>query len=128
MKDFKKYYYLNAPPEDVYKALTFAPTIKLWTGDEAEMTDESGTEFSLWDGSIVGKNIEFEEGKKIVQHWYFEGEESEDSIVTIKLHADKEGTSAEVRHTNIPDAAFEDIVDGWNQYYFGSLQDFYEEE
>jgi len=35
------------------------------------------------------------------------------------------GTSVELRHENIPDEAFEDIVDGWNHEYFGSLYEFY---
>ncbi len=125
MKDFKKYYTLPAPPEEVYMALTVPATIYLWTGDEAEMSTEPGSEFSLWDGSIVGKNLEFEEGKKIVQQWYF-GEQEEPSIVTIKLHPLKEGTSIELKHTNIPDVDYEDIVEGWNSSYFGSLSEFYE--
>ena len=88
------------------------------------MSTEPGSEFSLWEGSIVGKNLEFEEGKKIVQQWYF-GEQEANSIVTIKLHAHSDGTSAELRHTNIPDEDYNDIVEGWNDAYFGSLIDFY---
>lgn len=124
MKDFKKYYIISAPPEEVYLALTTPATIHLWSGEEAEMSTEPGSEFALWEGSISGKNLEFEEGKKIVQQWYF-GDQEEDSIVTIKLHPHKNGTSVELRHTNIPDDDYEDIVDGWDSYYFGSLQDFY---
>ncbi|MBC7381530.1 MAG: SRPBCC domain-containing protein [Bacteroidia bacterium] len=129
MKEFKKYYTIPAPPQDVYLALTYETTIMLWTGDTAKMKAEVGSEFSLWDGSIVGKNLEFEENKRIVQQWYF-GEEQTDtpSIVTIKLHPLKETqTSVELRHTNIPDEEYEDIVAGWNQSYFGELHDFYEE-
>ena len=125
MKDFKKYYLISAPPSDVYLALTNPLTMQLWSGEEAVMSTEPGSEFSLWDESIVGKNIAFELNKKIVQHWYFEGQ-SEDSIVTIKLHEDKNGTSIELRHTNIPDEAYEDIVEGWNTQYFGAIQEFYE--
>ncbi len=127
MKDFKKYFAIPAPPQDVYLALTNPLTIHLWSGEEAVMSTEPGSEFSLWDGSIVGKNLEFEPNKKIVQQWYF-GEQAEPSIVTIKLHEDKEGTSAELRHTNIPDEAYDDIVEGWVDSYFGSLQEFYGEE
>lgn len=126
MKDFKKYYSLPASPEEVYLALTVPATIYLWSGEEAEMSAEPGSEFSLWEGSIVGKNLEFDYGKKIVQQWYF-GDQEEPSIVTIKLHPVKEGTSVELKHTNIPDEAYEDIVEGWNSSYFGSLQDFYNE-
>jgi activator of HSP90 ATPase len=124
MKDFKKYYTIPATPEDVYLALTNSNTIHLWSGEEASMSTEPGSEFSLWEGSIVGKNLEFEEGKKIVQQWYF-GEQAEESIVTIKLHPHSHGTSAELRHINIPDEDYSDIVEGWDDAYFGSLIDFY---
>lgn len=125
MKDFKKYYHIPATPEEVYIALTNPLTIELWTGETAEMTAEPGSEFSLWEGSIVGKNLEFEEGKKIVQQWYFDGQ-PEMSVVTIKLHPDKEGTSVELRHTNIPDADYAEFAEGWNGSYFGPLADFFD--
>jgi len=128
MKSFKKYYIIPAPPEDVYLALTNPLTIQLWTGEEAIMSIEPGSEFSLWDGSITGRNMEFEVNKKIVQQWYFGDEEADvRSIVTIKLHPDPKGTSVELRHSNIPDEDFDDIVEGWNNVYFGALQEFYEE-
>jgi activator of HSP90 ATPase len=124
MKDYKKHFIVPAPPEDVYKALTNPITLQLWTGEPAEMSTEPNTEFSLWGDSIVGMNLEFQEDKKIVQEWYF-GEEEEASIVTIILHVDKKGTDVELKHTNIPDEAYNDIVQGWNENYFGALIDFY---
>ncbi|MDR6943380.1 SRPBCC domain-containing protein [Mucilaginibacter pocheonensis] len=127
MKDFKKYYNIPATPDEIYMALTNPVTIELWTGEVAEMSTEPGSEFSMWEGSITGKNVEFEPGKKIVQQWYFEGE-SDNSIVTIKIHPDKKGSSVELRHTNIPDADFNDMVDGWNNSYFGALTEFFEGE
>ena len=106
-------------------ALTNPLTIELWTGEEAVMSTEPGSEFSMWEGSIVGKNLEFEQGKKIVQQWYFDGQ-PEASIVTIKLHPDKKGTSVELRHTNIPDADYESFAEGWDDSYFGPLTDFFD--
>lgn len=124
MKEFKKYYIIPAAPEEIYLALTNPATIQLWTGEPAEMSTEPGSEFSLWEGSITGKNIAFEENKKITQEWYF-GEQEPSSIVTIKLHSHKHGTSVELVHSNIPDEAFDDMVAGWNVNYFGFLQEFY---
>ncbi|MFA6060894.1 MAG: SRPBCC family protein [Taibaiella sp.] len=128
MKDYKKYYIINASPEELYIALTNPDTIRLWSGEPAEMSTEPGTEFSLFDGSIEGKNLEFEEHKKIVQEWYFGEEEETPSIVTIKLHPHADGTSVELRHNNIPDEAYEDMVEGWNDVYFEALSEFYDEE
>jgi activator of HSP90 ATPase len=127
MKDFKKYYRVPATPEEIYTALTNPLIIELWTGEAAEMSTEPGSEFSMWEGSIVGKNLEFEENKKVVQQWYFDGQ-PEESIVTIKLHVDKTATSVELRHTNIPDDGYNDIAEGWDNSYFGPLNEFFEGE
>src|SRR5687768_16712881 len=116
MKDYKKYFTIPAPPEDVYLALTNPLTIHLWTGEPAIMSTEPGSEFSMWDGAIAGINLEFEPNKKIVQQWFF-GDQEEHSIVTIKLHAAPDGTSIELKHTNIPDEDYNDIVEGWNASY-----------
>ena len=124
MKDFKKYYIIPASPEDIFIALTNPATIQLWSGDPAEMSTESGSEFSLWEDSICGRNLIFETGKMIVQEWYF-GNQEEASIVTIKLHPHKHGSSVELIHTNIPDEEYINITEGWNHNYFGMLEEFY---
>jgi activator of HSP90 ATPase len=126
MKDFKKYFIINTEPEILYSALTNAATIRLWTGADAVMEALEGAEFSLWEGNICGKNISFIPNKKIVQEWHF-GEQEAPSIVTIILHQDKNKTSVELRHTNIPDDDYENITNGWIENYFGALQSFYEE-
>ena len=126
MKDFKKYYILPASPEEVYEALTHPVALEAWTGELAEMSTEPGSEFSLWEGSIAGKNLSFEPNKKIEQQWYF-GDQEEPSVVTIKLHPHKQGTSVELRHTNIPDESYDEITEGWDDAYFGSLEGFLEQ-
>jgi activator of HSP90 ATPase len=124
MKDFKKYYIIPAKPEEIYLALTNPATIQLWTGEPAVMSTEPGSEFSLWEDSIVGRNIAFEESKLIKQEWYF-GDQEPPSIVTIKLHPHKQGCSVELLHTNIPDDEYDNFVSGWDESYFGMLEEFY---
>lgn len=124
MKDFKRYYSIPSEPKDVYNALTNKNMLEIWTGEDAVMEPEANTEFSLWGGSISGVNLEFEENRKIVQQWFF-GEQDEPSIVTIVLHPDKKGTSVELRHTNIPDDAYENISEGWDEDYFGALRELF---
>lgn len=126
MKNLKKYYKVNAAPEYVFKALTNPLTIELWTGSPAIMDDQPGTEFSLWDGDICGKNLEVEPGKLLKQEWYF-GEQEEPSIVTMKLHPDGKGTSVELLHINIPEEDFESILEGWDKYYFAPLKELVED-
>ena len=131
MKNIKKHYHIKASAEDIFTALTNPLTIEIWSGATAVMEPVAGTEFSLWDGDITGINLEFEIGKKIVQEWYFENEEgiqSEDkSLVTIKLHNEGSSTDVELLHINIPDEAFDNIVEGWDKYYFKPLKELVEE-
>lgn len=122
MKSLKKYYKLHASAADVYNALTNQIMIEIWTGEKAVYKAEPNTEFSMWDGSIIGRNVAFEMDKMIKQVWYFEDQESE---VTIKLHGEKGSTSVELRQENIPDDAFENICDGWDQDFFGSLAELF---
>ncbi|NOY97059.1 MAG: ATPase [Chlorobi bacterium] len=126
MQEYKEYFILPAGQEEIYNALTNKVMIEIWTGESAEMSEEPGSDFSLWDGSITGKNLEFEKDRKIVQQWYFEGQEKP-SVVTIKLHPHKKGTSVELKHTNIPDSAYENITEGWEHEYFAALSQLFEE-
>ena len=125
MKNIKRYYTINAAPKDVYNALTNKKMLEIWTGEKADMEPVEGSLFSLWDGSISGINLEIIENEKIVQQWFFGDESEEKSLVTLKIHPHKKGTSVELSHTNIPEDAFENISDGWDEDYFGSLNELF---
>lgn len=125
MKTFRKTFNINAEPADVYAALTNPYTIELWSGYPAAMSTEPGSEFSLWEGDIEGRNIEFVQDRKIVQEWYF-GEQEEKSIVTITIAPDRDESSrVTVEQTNIPDEDFNDIAEGWREYYMGAILSFF---
>lgn len=125
MKELRKYYRIKGSPEEIYAALVNPFSITLWTGADAEMKEEAGTRFSLFDGDIEGINLEFEPNKKITQEWFF-GDQEEKSIVSIMLRPDRHYTKIELHHTNIPDEAYEEMTFGWDAYYFGGLKDFFE--
>ena len=124
MKTFKKTFTINAEPSDVYSALTNPYTIELWSGYPAQMSTEPGSEFSLWEGDITGMNIEFIQDKKLVQEWYF-GDQKEKSLVNITITPDREFSKVTVEHSNIPDADFNDIAEGWREYYIGAIISFF---
>lgn len=124
MMTFKKTFRINAEPSDIYSAITNPYTIELWSGYKAEMSTVHGSEFSLWEGDIEGKNIEFIQDRKVVQEWYF-GDQSEKSIVTISIFPDKDNSSVTVEHTNIPDDEYDNIAEGWREYYIGAIINFF---
>ncbi len=125
MKDLRKYFRIKGAPAEVYAAMVNPFSIALWTGEDAKMKEEVGSEFSLFGGDISGKNLEFVKDQKIVQEWDF-GEQKDASIVSITLRPDRHYTNVELRHTNIPDEAYDDMLQGWETYYFGGLKEFFE--
>ncbi len=114
---------MKATAEEVYRALTNPFTIELWSGEPAVMSEEVGAEFSLLGESITGRNVSFTPEKEIRQVWFFGDEESE---VTIRLFPDKVGTQVWVEHTGIPEEAYENMLEGWNEAYLDSLKGFFE--
>jgi activator of HSP90 ATPase len=46
--------------------------------------------------------------------------------VTFTLKKVGKNTSLELTHTNIPDEAYEEIIEGWTEYYLGSMKSFLE--
>lgn len=112
---------ITADPEEVFTALTNPFQIEIWSGYPAEMKAEEGFVFSLWEGDICGVNLEVKPNRLLVQEWFF-GEIAEPSIVTLKLKKVDGTTRVELEHTNIPEEVFEEIVEGWKEYYLGSIK------
>lgn len=124
--DFNYKLKIGADREEVFNALTNPFQIALWSGYPADMKCEEGYEFSLWEGDIAGKNLEIIPNKKLVQEWYF-GEDEKRSIVTIELKIIGSNTTMlELRHINIPNEVYDEIVEGWKEYYLGSMKDMLE--
>jgi activator of HSP90 ATPase len=124
MKTIKQKHIIHATPQEVYAAITNSFTIELWSGYPAVMEAKEGFEFSLFDGDISGKNLKLVENEMLVQNWYF-GEITEDSVVTINIMPHEHGTRVTVEHTNIPDEDVAEFEEGWKDYYWGAIKEFF---
>ena len=121
MKEFQYELEIMADPEEVFAALTVPFQIELWSGYPADMKAEVGYLFSLWEGDITGVNLEVVPNSLLVQEWFF-GEQEEQSVVRIALKKIKEGTKVTLRHSCIPDEVYDEITEGWTEYYLGSIK------
>jgi len=124
MKTIKQIHIIKASPPEVFAALTHPVTIELWSGYPAEMEAIAGTEFSLWEGEINGRNIEINPPERLVQEWYIEGQ-AESSLVTIELKPHKKGTQVLLEHSLLPDDQADEFDQGWKEYYWGAIRDFF---
>ena len=122
---FKQTYYIDAPVKDVWHALINPKTIKLWSGQNASMSDEVGFNFKLWNGEIFGKNTKVFKGKQLVQDWLQLGWSSP-STVSIELLAKDNKTKINLIHSNFPLTEQKDLEEGWEKYYFGAIKNLLE--
>lgn len=123
--DFQYKLEITADPEEVFAALTNPFQIEIWSGYPADMKPEIGYVFSLWEGDITGVNLEVKPNRSLVQEWFF-GEQEEQSIVRITLKKEGGKTLLELTHTNIPADVYNEITEGWREYYLGSVKDMLE--
>lgn len=125
MKPIRQTYQIKAPIELVWQAFVDPATIKEWSGAPAVMDDKVGTKFSLWNGDIVGKNVEVVNppagGKKLVQDWQ-EKNWSAPSKVTFTLQEENGVTIVDLLHENVPEKRYQSIDQGWRQYYLGPMK------
>lgn len=123
--DFEYKLVIAADPEEVFAALTNPFQIEIWSGYPADMKAEVGYVFSLWEGDITGVNLEVVPNRRLVQEWFF-GEQEEQSLVEIKLKKENGKTVLDLKHTHIPAEVYEEITEGWREYYLGSMKEMLE--
>uniref|UniRef100_A0A2P2M796 Uncharacterized protein MANES_09G037400 n=1 Tax=Rhizophora mucronata TaxID=61149 RepID=A0A2P2M796_RHIMU len=104
---------------------------KGFTQSKASIGKEVGGEFSIFDGSVTGTNVELQEGKLIVQKWRF-GSWPDGIISTVRLsfHEPEPGvTVVKLTHTDIPEedrygnaTVVENTEKGWRDFIFYKIR------
>ncbi len=120
---------LTASPERIFKAWLDSQAHSAFTGSIAEIDPEIGGRFSAWDGYIEGTNLELEPFRRIVQAWRTTEfpENSPDSLLEVLLEAAEGGTRISLLHSQIPDGQGASYAQGWEQYYFEPMREYFKE-
>jgi activator of HSP90 ATPase len=126
-KIIKKVYKISSTIDQVWQALVNPTIIDKWGGGPSKMDSKVGTDFKLWNGDIYGKNIEVVNESKLVQEW-FGGDWKKPSTLTFTLKKDDHGTILELEQINVPSEEFDDISQGWDDYYIGPMKSFLEKK
>ena len=127
MATIKQKVVIRAEPIEVYDAYMNSEEHTKFTGSAAEIDAKVGGEFTAWDGYIMGRNIELEKGKKIVQEWRTTEwpENTPPSRLEIVLKKVKVGTELSLNHTDVPDEQAEDYRKGWIDFYWDPLKKYF---
>jgi activator of HSP90 ATPase len=78
----------------------------------------------VYGGNIQGANLELVPDRKIVQSWrYGDWPDDHYSRVTSLLKGVPNGTHLTFTQTGVPDEFYEDIAQGWKDYYWGPMRE-----
>ena len=123
---FKQQVTFNTTPEELYEQIMDAIKHAKLTGGKATMSRKVGGEFSLFDGSAHGKNIELILNKRIVQTWRMRQDDwPEDVMSEITfdfIPMGKNKTKLVFTQRNIPSNLADDFKQGWKDYYWKPLK------
>ena len=116
-------------PHEVYEVLMDSDKHSKLTGSVVQMDRNVGSRFSVYDGDIQGVNIELIPDQKIVQSWrYSDWPEGHYSIATFLLKEVPGGTRLTFIQTGVPEEFYEDIKQGWHDYYWKPLKEMLRKE
>jgi activator of HSP90 ATPase len=118
---------IQADAKTLYKAWLDSKEHGAFTGGKADIDPKKGGKFTAWDGYISGKTLELEPFKRIVQSWRTTEfpDESEDSKLEILFEEANNATKMTFIHTDIPDGQGEEYKQGWIDYYFEPMKEYF---
>ena len=117
----------KASPHAVYEAIMDAKKHSEFTGGRAKISRQVGGKFNIYNGDIEGTNLELVADKKIVQSWrYSDWPEGHYSTSTFSLEAVPGGTRLTFTQTDVPDDKYEEIKQGWKDYYWKPMKEMLE--
>ncbi|KAK1302960.1 hypothetical protein QJS10_CPB12g01527 [Acorus calamus] len=121
----------NCSARVLYEILMDERRWKGFTQSNARISGDVGGEFSVFDGSIMGTNVELQEGKVIVQKWRF-GSWPDGVYSTVRLTFDEPEsgvTIVKLTQTEVPEedrygnsTVVENTERGWRELIFHKIR------
>lgn len=113
----------KASPHEIYEMLIDSRKHSKFTGSKASISRAVGGKFSVFDGGLSGVNLELVTDKRIVQSWRLsEWTEGYFSKATFSLVEIKGGTRLNFTQTDVPVESYEDVLQGWHEYYWKPMK------
>ncbi|XP_057450575.1 uncharacterized protein LOC130742487 [Lotus japonicus] len=121
----------NCRARDLYEILMDENRWKGFTQSNARINKEVGGDFSIFDGSVTGTNLELKEAKLIVQRWRF-GSWNDGVVSTVRLVFEEPEpgvTVVKLTHSDVPEedrygnaTVVENTERGWKDLIFQRIR------
>ena len=114
---------------EIYNAWLNSDGHSAITGSPAKVDGTIGGKFSAWDGYIFGTTLELTDDKRIVQAWRTAefADDAPDSRLEVSLEDVEGGVKITLTHSNMPEDQVESYRQGWEDFYFKPMREYYGE-
>ena len=127
-RDIKQTVSFKATPHEVYEALMDSKKHSKFTGGKASISRKVGGKFTAYDGYAEGKNLELVPDEKIVQTWRGDDwPEGYYSTTTYTIKKTTAGSQLTFVQEGVPDDVYEDVKQGWIDYYWTPMKEMLEQ-
>ncbi len=115
-------------PEEIYNAFLDSKKHSEFTHSKVTGKGVVGSKFTAGDGYIMGKNLELEKGKRILQEWttteWPEGYPPSKLELTFKKV--KDNTELTMVQSGVPREQEKGLRQGWIKHYWEPLKEYFE--
>ncbi len=113
----------TAEPHEVYELLMDSKKHAKFSESKTAISREVGGKISAGDGYIEGWNVELIPDKKIIQKWRgSDWPEGWYSTASFELKKVPGGSKLTFLQTEVPEDQFDDISQGWVEYYWEKMK------
>src|SRR5689334_18351953 len=118
----------SGPPARVYRVLLSGREFAAFSGERAQIDPRVGGAFSLFNGQVVGRNVDLVPNRRIVQAWRAVGDWPPGiySLVHFELAPTSTGTQLALDHTGFQEGDFDHLNAGWAPHYWDPMRRYFE--
>jgi len=118
---------IPASASEIYAAWLSSDGHAAMTGSPAQVDGTVGGRFTAWDGYISGSTLDLTQNQRIVQAWRTSEfpEEEPDSHIEVLLEEVDGSTKVTLTHRNIPTGQADSYWQGWHDFYFKPMQNYF---
>jgi len=116
----------KASPKQLFEALLDTKQFSAFSGMPAQIDRSVGGAFSIFDGHIIGRNLEVVPNQRIVQAWrVVDWPEGVYSIAKFEFKPQGTGTHVVFDHTGFPENLRDHLAEGWQSHYWDLLPKYF---
>ncbi len=125
VRTLKQKVVISASPKEVYAAYIDPKKLSKITGSKATGKAVVGGNYTTYGDSIVGKYLELEDGKRVVQEWTNNDYRFGPVRLELSFNKATEGTEVYMVLSDVPEEQADEVLEGWIEYIWDPMKKYF---